>query len=114
MLSDSSVTTETRDFTDLSIRHCNPTIQVGCGQLAHLHASAANTQSYEASWVLCLNVFLPNLKNRTELDLSNITESMWMIPLPFGFHCDLVLMIHSQLSFRKDFTSVSHLLLTTS
>lgn len=34
---------------------------------------------------------------------------MWMIPLSFGFHHDLFLMIQLQSPFRKDFTSARHL-----
>lgn len=65
MPSDSSATPETRDFAGVTNCHCKLTIQVGCDQLAQLRTSVAHTQRHEDSQVLGLNIFLPNLKNRT-------------------------------------------------
>lgn len=72
----------------MTICHCNPTIQVGCGQLAQLQASLAHAQSYEASQVLGLNIFLPNLKNRTPglswISQTSVSQCGWFLHL-LGF-----------------------------
>lgn len=96
MLSDNSMILEISDFTDVTVSHCNPAMQVGCDELAQLWTNIAQTQSHESSQGLGLNIFLLDLKNKTPgfCWISQTTQSQWgwfqdssvfWISLWFGF-----------------------------